>query len=147
MIEGYGFGSIHLTNGSGSGSRRPKIIWILFILLLILPPLCNAGDPSAPDAVCLTQNRAAAQRSGPPGQLDHAGGGAAGGRRRRRPPTQPGGARHTLRRRAGEYRRPRPSGGPHHTGGGCFGSGIHLIHIRIQHFRLNTDPDPRSQRL
>jgi hypothetical protein len=28
MIEGSGSGSIYLTRGSGSGSRRPKIIWI-----------------------------------------------------------------------------------------------------------------------
>ncbi len=28
MIEGYGAGSIPLTNGSGSGSRRPKNMWI-----------------------------------------------------------------------------------------------------------------------
>ncbi len=28
VIEGFGSGSIPLTNGSGSGSRRPKNIWI-----------------------------------------------------------------------------------------------------------------------
>jgi hypothetical protein len=125
MIERSRSGSIPLTNGSGSGFRRPKIerirqiqIRIRYTLPFFILSLILAGDPSAPDAVCLAENRAAAQRSGPSGQLDHPGAGAAGGRRRSRPPPQPRGARHTLRRRAGEHRRPRTSGGPHHTGGG-----------------------------
>jgi hypothetical protein len=35
MIEGSGSGSISLTNGSATGSSRPKIIWILLIRIQI----------------------------------------------------------------------------------------------------------------
>jgi hypothetical protein len=36
MIEGAGSGSIHLTSGSGSGSRRPKNMWIRWIKTLLI---------------------------------------------------------------------------------------------------------------
>ncbi len=35
MIEGSGPGSISLTSGSGSGSERPKNMWILWIRIHI----------------------------------------------------------------------------------------------------------------
>ncbi len=35
MIEGSGSGSIPLTNGSGSGFRRPKNMWIRWIRIRI----------------------------------------------------------------------------------------------------------------
>jgi len=37
MIEGSGSGSIPLTNGSGSGSRRPKNMRIRWITATLLP--------------------------------------------------------------------------------------------------------------
>jgi hypothetical protein len=71
MIEGSGSGSVPLTNGSGSGSRRPKNIRILRILILF-------------SAVC-RRRRAASGRRGAVPELGGAAPVVAGGRHHARP--------------------------------------------------------------